>query len=110
MFVVRSMSDIDFERPLKKRRFFLEEPKDVSHTASGSLSVPQAEPTANGTTNNGDDSTKDEQAGASNKSGCLDQATLESFVGEKLSAEIMQRLQDLSSGNIEQGGLKLHRA
>lgn len=94
------MGDIDFERPLKKRRFFVEEPDQQDRPSS---SPPPRAPSVvpEEVQDAREDAEKHDEA--SDQSVTLDRSTLESFIGESLSIEVVKRLQDLSSGNIERG-------
>lgn len=96
------MSDIDFERPLKKRRFFVEEP-EKSDFRSSSPTLQERPPSQNGAANGTDHEDVTQAETKQLDDGALDRATLENVVGETLSPQVVQKLQDLSGGNLERG-------
>ena len=84
------MTQVDYERPAKKRRFFVEDPEEVSPppTRIGDDKPKVAE--VEQTVDHGD-------AGLQ-----FDSATLQAFVGESLEQDVIEKLRSMSDGNIEQ--------
>ena len=80
------------ERPKKKRRFFVDDPEsDVEEPAlNPEPSLP--------------DETQPPVANAAAVG--FDAESLEAIIGEKLSFGDVQKLESLSNGNIEQGGIR----
>ena len=88
------------ERPKKKRRFFVDDPDDVDEAAlNPEPSLPDEIAPAQTT----DNVTNGSAVG-------FDAESLEAIIGEKLSLGDVRKLETLSNGNIEQGGIILPHA
>jgi hypothetical protein len=89
-----SHADIE-ERPKKKRRFFVDDIDEPALNPEPSLPdevKPETAETVNGM--------QEEKAVG------FDPEGLEAIIGEKLSLGDVKKLEDLSGGNLEQGGMR----
>ena len=85
-----SMSQLGCERPAKKRRFFVEDPEDVSSPASVSVEEAGEHVDERGT-------------GHGEPPKQFDSQTLQAFVGENLEPSVIDKLRLMSDGDIERG-------
>lgn len=97
------MADFEYERPSKKRRFFVEDPDDRTSSSPRSPSPePHVEPLQNANANRQPPSS-DVQTNGNDEVAAFTTETLEAFVGDKLAPDVVKKLQDLSRGNVERG-------
>ncbi|KAL9091963.1 MAG: hypothetical protein Q9159_001108 [Coniocarpon cinnabarinum] len=82
-----SMTQIDYERPAKKRRFFVEDPADAPPPK---IEEPPTVTEVEKSTDHGSSGTQ------------FDSQTLQAFVGEELEESVIGKLRSMSEGNIEQ--------
>ena len=95
------MSNVDIDqRPAKKRRFFLEEPEPETPTPTSDLPEPVSR-----------DEIIPDQAGAAEAVGnaqspappSFDVELLKTVIGEDLDSDVVDKLRQQSSDNVEQG-------
>ena len=87
-----SMTQVDYERPTKKRRFFVEDPDDVPLPLIG-----HQEETPVVTEGKHTNTTDHGESGLQ-----FDSQTLQAFVGETLEQPTIDKLKSMSGGDIEQ--------
>ncbi|KAF2421570.1 DNA repair protein, RAD5 [Tothia fuscella] len=87
-----SYGDLE-QRPAKKRRFFVEDSPEKDNTLSAEASLPDEI--------NALDQSAGNTASGFVREGEFDVSLLESFVGEPLSLETIEKLKDLSGNNVE---------
>jgi hypothetical protein len=94
---VMSYDTMEEQRPAKKRRFFAEDspekPKEVENIMPQDAAVIA------------DEAQLDGVASIATETG-FDASLLESVIGEKLAVDVVQKLRQLSDGNIERGRIR----